>query len=178
MIVRLAILYAVTALLVVGCSSPYAEELTEINDWRTEIEEAQGTFEAIDSASVFGAMADYARNLETIKTRHSGDSVDQDFARLMNTYKGIRGVTKHFKQDYKAIKREFLYTNQQLADLSDDMTNGDFDNREDALAAFNSEKIHVMALVKSVQALEMNATQAIGVHDSTNHLVEDYVEKL
>ena len=91
----------------------FHDEINEVISLQTKLEALNQSFYNVEKDKVNKAKKEYDKNIKQIKKYYFTDTVDVDFVQLMNTYKGIKKLTKSFAKDYNNISSNLITMKKQ-----------------------------------------------------------------
>ena len=140
-----AITISVCSLLSCNPSKKFTNELTTIDSCITVIEEMEEHLNGINFDSLDVMVQHVQHNESVIKRLYMSDTVDNDFARMMNECKGLRKTMEGSKAKKIKYGDELNALKHQFMDLKTDIMDGRFSKEQiDGYLSKEKRDMHIV----------------------------------
>ena len=174
MSIKLFNIFILLCLFISSCYSLYDDEINEVISLQTKLEALNQSFYNVEKDKVNKAKKEYDKNIKQIKKYYFTDTVDVDFVQLMNTYKGIKKLTKSFAKDYNNISSNLITMKKQLENLKHDLEKNVFSI--DSIGFFiEVEQNNINKLNENVSSFVIKCDDVIKIDDSLSSKVRSLI---
>lgn len=156
---------------------PYRAEIDSLKKWKGQLEGLGSDLKKIDLELIDSAGQVYDYQVRMLKTYYNPDSVDQQFASIMNGYKKIIQPAKT-RSEVRQLDTNLSFTLKNMTALIDKMEKQDFDDSEDPDAFYNAERKAAGKLMQQIELTVMNTEKSLEVFHRLSPEVDKVVSTL
>lgn len=113
-----------------GPEEKFKAQLEDINDYQTKLDSVEKVLHSIDFDSLKNVVASAAESEKIVKKIYDSDTLDEEFARAITEFKGIRKNMSKPENKLKVFQEEIDALKNQFTVLEKDIKNGALSEEE------------------------------------------------
>lgn len=153
----------------------FADKIHTLDSLSLEVKRLIDSIETVDTNSYKIAASTIETNIKLIRNELK-DTITQDEARILSDYKMIRKSLGNFSDKINAIHKELLYTEEQLNNLSKDLSRG-YIEASKADEYFSIEVTSAQAVLEDGWTTLTNSPVYLKMFEELQPKVEEFINK-
>lgn len=171
---NIIVLIIVASLFFVSCRPAYVRRgVKDIRSERIRLDEAKQKFEVLDTNQVHQIYYSYLGKIDSIN-KYFKDQYSDNAWRLMTEFGQLKKPLKTYFEQYSAVEKEYIYSQEQLADLEYDLKAKNI-SKEMYLVYIKQEKSAIEQLVMKSNLISDNAVRNVNHYNQISPKIDSLV---